>query len=369
MKIIHTADLHLDSKMTTHLPPDKARQRRRELLTAFQKMLDFARQHEVKAIIIAGDLFDTKNTSALARNTVYEGIIMNPQITFYYLKGNHDADSFLSGLEEIPDNLKMFGDQWAYYQVNEGSDHKVMIAGIELNFENSMEIYESLQLDSQYFNIVVLHGQEAEAVVRDRAENIKLKALKNKGIDYLALGHIHRYKKEKLDARASYCYAGCLEARGFDESGEHGFVLLDINEKTGEYQHYFIEQAVRKFHEKTVDISGCFSTGQIAEQIKAFLETEAIPAEDMLKLTLTGKLPIDAEKDMDMLNRQFRNDYFFCKIYDKTKWQLDDKEYEKEWTLRGEFIRTVQKESLLAADEKAQIIQYGLMALRGEVIE
>ena len=89
-------------------------------------------------------------------------------------------------------------------------------------------------------NIVVLHGQESEYSARDKAEIIHLTALKNKGIDYLALGHTHSYKKERLDARGVYCYPGCLEGRGFDECGEHGFVMLDIDELTGTIDSTFI---------------------------------------------------------------------------------------------------------------------------------
>ena len=88
---------------------------------------------------------------------------------------------------------------------------------MELTPENSGSIYHTLSLDADQCNIVVLHGQESEYSARDKAEIIHLTALKNKGIDYLALGHIHSYKQERLDARGVYCYPGCLEGRGFDE--------------------------------------------------------------------------------------------------------------------------------------------------------
>lgn len=369
MKIIHTADLHLDSKMTAHLPPDKARQRRKELLSAFQKMLDYACQNQVQAILIAGDLFDTRNVSALARNTVYEAITANPQIDFYYLRGNHDVDSFLSGIEEIPTNLKLFGGEWIYYERETQAEHKIVIAGIELDSENVTTIYDSLRLNRENFNIVILHGQEAESIGKQQAENINIKGLKNKGIDYLALGHIHRYKKEKLDGRGIYCYCGCLEARGFDEVGEHGFVLLDIDEKTGRYEHHFIPQAERVFYERELNIGECRTTAQIAERIKGFLAQEQISAGDMLKLVLVGEMDVESEKDMEMLNHQFKNSFYFCKIYDQTKWKVEESLYRNEKSLRGEFVRAVQNNDLLSEAEKAEMIQYGIMVLRGEKIE
>ena len=60
MKIIHCADIHADSKMGTHFSKENAELRRNEIVDSFAKMVEFARENGVKAIIIAGDLFDTK---------------------------------------------------------------------------------------------------------------------------------------------------------------------------------------------------------------------------------------------------------------------------------------------------------------------
>ena len=103
---------------------------------------------------------------------------------------------------------------------------------------------EFFNFNSNNFNIVVLHGQEANySDKKDKAEIINLKELKNKNIDYLALGHIHKYKLEKLDNRGIYCYSGCLEGRGFDECGDKGFVLLEIEEN--KINTKFIKNSIR----------------------------------------------------------------------------------------------------------------------------
>ena len=82
MKIIHCADIHLDSKMSANLTKEKARERKTELLTTFQNMVAYGAEQGVAAIIIAGDLFDTKNVSATARNVVKDLIQGHPQIAF-----------------------------------------------------------------------------------------------------------------------------------------------------------------------------------------------------------------------------------------------------------------------------------------------
>ena len=48
MKLIHCADLHLDSRMESGLPPEKARERRMELLHTFTKMVDMVAEDGVK---------------------------------------------------------------------------------------------------------------------------------------------------------------------------------------------------------------------------------------------------------------------------------------------------------------------------------
>jgi DNA repair exonuclease SbcCD nuclease subunit len=111
MKIIHCADLHLDSKMTANLSKEQAKERKMEILRTFSKMVEYAVKNAVSVIIIAGDLFDTRNVSATVRNYVRDVIVNHPKIDFLYLRGNHDNDNFLSKLEQIPENLCLFNDK------------------------------------------------------------------------------------------------------------------------------------------------------------------------------------------------------------------------------------------------------------------
>ena len=170
MKIIHCADLHLDSKLNSNLSADKARERKSELLEAFLRMISYGVSNKVDAIIIAGDLFDTRNISATACNVVRDAIVNNSQIEFYYLQGNHDANSFLARLEEIPENLKLFGNNWTRYNVC--GNENVCISGIEINGFNSPDWFNRLVLDAQKTNIVVLHGQESFSKSKNKAEVI-----------------------------------------------------------------------------------------------------------------------------------------------------------------------------------------------------
>ena len=57
MKILHCADIHLDSAMTANLDKDKARERRSELLASFKDMVGYAVKECIGVIIIAGSWF------------------------------------------------------------------------------------------------------------------------------------------------------------------------------------------------------------------------------------------------------------------------------------------------------------------------
>ena len=57
MKLIHCADLHLDSSMTTHLTKEKAKERKAELLASFNRMMEYADRENVSAVLIAGKIF------------------------------------------------------------------------------------------------------------------------------------------------------------------------------------------------------------------------------------------------------------------------------------------------------------------------
>lgn len=385
MKIIHCADLHLNSKMTSNLAAEKAKERKAELLNTFIKMVEFAVENDVRAIIIAGDLFDQNQITQTTRNAVYNQIKNNPGLDFYYLQGNHDSESFLSAIEEMPANLKLFGDKWTTYALEgkklsitelnsessweEATEKTVKITGVELNGENCQSVYNSLILDAACFNIVVMHGQESEKQGKDKTEVVALNSLRNKGIDYLALGHIHKYKAEKLDGRGTYCYCGCLEGRGFDECGEHGFVLLDIDEDKGTFTHTFVPFAARRLYEVCADISGCLTSEDIKNRIDEVLNKEQIAPENMVKIILTGEADVDCEKNTDLLCKQLGDKFYFLKIYDESKWKVDYLAYALDVSLKGEFVRAVSKAEDISEEDKAAVIRYGIQALAGEELQ
>lgn len=359
MRIIHCADLHLDSKMESNLSKEKARERKNEMLLTFKSMVEYASNNDVSVIIIAGDLFDSKNISAKTRNMVIDVINYYSNIDFLYLRGNHDMISFIDDLDNIPKNLKLFNDCWTSYEYD-----GVTITGVELNKDNSNIIYNSLILDSSQVNIVVMHGQTSKYFSKDVTEIVNISKLKYKHIDYLALGHIHSYSIDELDHRGKYCYSGCLEGRGFDECGDKGFVLIDINNNMIETS--FVKAAKRTLHSIHADVTGLNTTSEAEKFIDKLIED--ISPDDMVKITIYGDILVDTEIDIDFLVNKYASKFYYIKIYNKTKLSISYEEYENDISLKGEFIRMVL-ESDRTKEEKDKIILYGLKALSGEELD
>ncbi len=355
MKFIHTADLHLDSKIDG-IPTDKSKTRREEIVRTFEKLVDYADKNGVRAIIIAGDMFDTSGITIKTRTRVIETIKNHPNIDFLYLQGNHDEVSFVSNVE-APANLISFDDEYKSVSYD-----NVTITGIVLTGLNQKVVYDSLILDAQKMNIVVMHGQIVGYKSQDKAELISLPKLKDKNIDYLALGHIHSYAKGEIDNRGEYAYSGCLDGRGFDELGQKGFVLLDC--ENGKVESEFVPFSSRILYEFEYDVKEVDTFYQLTENIVNDLAGK-IDSGSLVKVIIKGQHKTDYFVDKFSLDKRLNELFFYAKVYDKTTLEISLNDYEFDKSVRGEFVRAVW-ESNLSEEEKNKIIMCGLSALNGE---
>ena len=375
MNIIHCADLHLDSPMTSNLDRQKAAERKNELLSTFSSMVEYAEEEGVRAVIIAGDLFDRDRVSASARNIVYGVMAAHPEVLFFYLRGNHDRNGADVDSQGKPSNLRLFGPGWTSYELLEGmkGDGRITISGREfltaVNEKNNAQLKKNeLNLDPRSLNIVVLHGQLSRYGSEGRADEIDLRQLSNRNIDYLALGHIHDFRRGTLPPGGVYCYSGCLEGRGFDETGDHGFVLLDLNTRTRRIRDTFVPFAKRGLYEVEVDITGCMTTVEISERMRQALERAACQESSLVKMILRGEVDVECEKNLDYLEQQFQNSFYYVRVEDQSRLAVDYNRYALEISLKGELIRMIQDKTELTENEKSEIIRCALQALNEEEI-
>ena len=350
MKLIHCADIHLDSPMETNLSADKARERKLEIRSTFARMVRTAAEEGVEAILIAGDLFDGARVTKSTENYVLDLIASYPMIDFYYLSGNHDKGSNLSNSAQLPANLYVFGKVWSTYRRG-----NVAITGA------AVADADTLSLNADDVNILLLHGQERRSAGVGGEDIIHLGRFKNKNIDYASLGHIHEYRPIRLDTRGIACYSGCLEGRGFDECGTKGYVLLNI--EGGRISHRFVPFATRTLHTVECDITGFSSQLNLEEKMLSSVAN--IARSDMVKVVLTGTTSAETALDLNHLRGVLAERFYFAKVKDETRLFINAADYAHDISLKGEFVRRVMASSL-SQSEKERVIACGFRALAGE---
>ena len=351
MKFIHTADIHLGSSLNLNLSREKIEERRLELRATFKNIVDFAVNNEVRAIILSGDVFDGERALKKDKEFFYNIVKNHPNIDFLYLRGNHDIKE---GFFESYPNLKLFSDEWTYYAYG-----SVVISGIEMTSKNASSLYQTLNLKENDLNIVMLHGQVADTTGNGLISAIKLK---DKYIDYLALGHIHSYSETKIDGRTRYTYSGCPEGRGFDECGEKGIVLLVAD--NGKISSTFIPMAKRKISSVKVSIAGLTSIFEVYSRIKNDFN---LNKNDLYRIELIGEVDFDTEGIEGELSEYLKKDCYYASVKDKTHIKINLEKLKGDISLKGEFLREVLN-SDLSEDDKNRIISLGLKALSGREI-
>ncbi len=393
VRLIHTADLHLDSAFSSRFSKEEAEERRQSLLMAWNRLLSYGIEKKVQAVLIAGDLFDSAVVSRSTMEIFLSSIRRNPDISFFYLRGNHDTENTFRFQENLPKNLFLFSKGGKKYRLNE----KLILAG--------KEYYGSTERNKDGFpgqsfwdfkeedcNLFMLHGELTESDIRyplesasgigvrneesaeqDRnAENevqdnagISLKALSRYPVHYLALGHIHK-RGEGQFGSIRYAYPGCLQGRGFDEEGEKGFFYLEVNEETKEIQTEFIPIKEGEF--RILELELCEEDDSLSalEKIEEKIKEEACTEKDSLRILLKGEKSPEGERNLRYLERALSERFSYVEVKEESRLVLRKEDYIHEKSLKGEFLRMVSDSESLSEEEKEKIILLGIGLLQGE---
>lgn len=414
VRLIHTADLHLDSAFSSRFSKEEAEERRRNLLIAWNKLLQYGIERKVQAILISGDLFDSPVVSRSTMEIFLSSIRKNPEISFFYLRGNHDTKNTFRFRDDLPKNLFLFSKEGKKYRLKEklvllgqefyGTERRNEFPeepyGTERRSEFPEESYgtESLlelpefpeepeelveeellspssakdavqsiwNLKEEDCNILMLHGalREGGSEVQNE-QGISLKQLSRYPIHYLALGHIHKREEGKCGS-LYYIYPGCLQGRGFDEEGEKGFYYLEIEEETKEIKAEFVPLKEGEFRIIPLFLSEEDGTLDAEEKIRESLKKEGAEAKDSVRIILKGEKRAEEERNLRYLEKQLEEEYAYIEIKEETKLKLRKEEFIHEKGLKGEFLRMVCESESLSEEEKEKLMILGIGLLQGE---
>ena len=150
-------------------------------------------------------------------------------------------------------------------------------------------------------------------------------------------------------------------ARGFDECGERGVVLID-SENPSNYR--FVTLDGRRFNTVSLDISKITDYGVLEYECKRALENFSY--KDIVRLELVGKKSYELWLDTKDIESIFSDRFFHFEVRNRTTLSIAAEDFEKDRTLKGEFVRLVYSKKDLDDQTKEKIIATGLYALMGE---
>ena len=370
---------------------------------AWKELLSFAVEKKVQGILIAGDLFDSPVVSHGTMDFFLSTIAEHPEISFFYLRGNHDTENTFRYQENLPKNLFLFSDKGKKYRLND----RLLLAGVEYgtkdisfgenkgatqgagqaaeqaveqetvhgaealskNETESEEESKFLKLKEEDCNILLLHGALYQGTPKGDSlqgeEGIFLKNLEKLPLSYIALGHIHKGGEGKLNNGALWAYPGCLQGRGFDEEGERGFLYLKVEEEKKEIHKEFIPIKQGEFRILEIELLEDEGTLACLKKIEVEMEKAGIAKEDSLRIILKGKKGLEQERNLRYLQLQLQDSVFFLEIRDECELSWNREEAMKEKSLKGEFLRVLAAADNLSKEEQEEIIALGMGLLQG----
>ena len=347
MKIIHTADIHFESKFQD-LDENKKRIRENEFFNAFKNLVTYAKKENVEVIIISGDLFDKSSVKKSTINTFINILNSNQDIQFLYCLGNHDPKDLFKNFEIK--NLKVFKEN--YFE--EFIYKNIYFYGANFDNKYKESLYNSLNTSKNHINIVLLHGDISNY---EEDNKININKFKNKYINYLALGHIHHRHFDKLDDEYGYyAYPGNLETRGFDELDSKGFYLIDTNDFS---KTKYIPNSIRIAYEINIDISNVLDNNSLINLILDKMKNKSNDyKKNLYKINLIGQHKESVDVNITDLMNNLNDEAFRLKIINKSSLKLDYKDYTNDNSFKGELVRLIEKENL-KEEEKNKILEKG----------
>lgn len=344
MKYIQIADVHFDIPFTTLTErSDLGQMRRMDQRKAFKKVIDYAKDNQIDYLFICGDLYEQEYIRKSTIEYINDLFKTIPQTKILITPGNHDPLTKYSyyAAYEFASNVKIFTEKPEKIE-----DGDLNIYGYGFNdFAMNKQQYKKIKdVDESKINIFISHG---DLFGSKQYNPIDLKDINLEKMDLVLMGHIH--KRDEF-------YCGSLISLGFDEPGEHGFIVGEIY-KNGEKiisNKKFVRADDKEFVEKNIDISQFDSVDTIIEKINE------LPGEALYKVNLLGTRSFPIEIKYDLLNKNI------IKVKDKTSLKDDKRLKENDKTLRGIFMKKMNqklKNGEISKEDYEQIVEVVITAL------
>lgn len=355
IRILHAADLHLDSAFEA-LPAAKAAQRRSEQRLLLQHMAELVRAENIDLVLLCGDLFDSENSYHETGEELIRALSAMA-VPVAIAPGNHDYYSLRSPYARLsfPDNVYVFPEN--VISSVELKKMGVRIYGAAFTEKYSKPLLENFRaVNDGMINLLCMHG---DVGVKDSPYNyVSEEMLSHSELHYAALGHVHKASGLRKAGNTWYSWPGCPEGRGFDETGEKFVNIVELSENGCKLSQRAV--ALRRYEVLEVDVTGTDPLLAVHTQ----LPDDTL--RDTYRIILKGES--DAAPDINRLRRNLSGLFFELQIRDETRARRSLWDGAGEGTLRGLFLQRLKTRYDASGDEAERIkleqaARWGLAAL------
>ncbi len=232
MRVVHAADLHIDSPLRglRRLEGAPVEDIRLATRRAFQRLIDLCLDQEASLLLLAGDVFDGDwrdfNTGLFFVRELSR--LRESATRVVMIRGNHDAESVISRSVPLPEHVTILRSDVPETVVFE--DLGIAVHGQSYGQrsveENLARAYPRRR--SGLLNIGLLHTNAVGSSDHANYAPCTVGQLVDHGYDYWALGHVHR--REILNSAPWVVYSGNLQGRHARETGAKGCVLIEVED-------------------------------------------------------------------------------------------------------------------------------------------
>ncbi len=357
IKILHAADLHLDSPFEA-LTDAQAVQRREEQRALLDALADKAQEQQVDAVVLAGDLLDT-GSAYLETAERLASFFRRCAAPVFVAPGNHDYYSPHSPYArmDLPADVHIF--RSAAIEAVALPEKGLRVWGGAFTDSQSGPLLRGFSVEKEpgTLDVLVLHGEVgAPASVYNPISEAEIAA---SGMDYIALGHNHTYSGLRRAGQTFFAWPGCTEGRGFDETGEKGALLVTL--EAGRCQAEFLPLGQRRYEIVEVDVT---EADDILPAVDAALPGAS--SRDICRIVLTGET--ETPPDLPALARALEGRFFSLQLRDKTRLRRPLWAQAGEDTLRGLFLARLRQryeaaETPQEREAALQAARWGIQAL------
>lgn len=367
IRILHCADLHIGAECS--FLGTKARTRKAEVKKTFHRILSLCKEEKIQLLLIAGDLFDDVKVASETLGEVRDAFHALPECTVVIAAGNHDAatpDSPYLAENFWPENVILFTSQ-PECRVLPKLGVRLVGAGFTGTYCYQSMLRKFPVPDDGLINIGVMHGDIVSDNARSDYNAVTQRMIQMSGLDYLALGHIHKRTEVLKAGNTYYAYPGCPEGQGFDETGDRGVYIGTVEKGYCNLQYRSL--CKRRVTELVVDVTDVERRSALAVYLRNCMREENGEdySEHIYRLILTGEPQNDMCRNVEDVLAELE-DVWYLKIKNKTRPRVNPEELVQENSLRGIYVkRMTQLMGIVPEEQRETALRLGLRAFFGEI--